>query len=156
MALVGLLVGGGLAYWAMSLGNSTFGERFTRAKVASVVDGDTIVLSSGEQVRYIGIDTPEIFGEPECGGEAATELNRQLLKAGSVDLLPGPEEYDRFERLLRYVFADGVFVNAELVNQGLAHAQTYHPQERFAQVLTQLEAGARAANRGSWQACDWP
>lgn len=28
-------------------------------KVQSIKDGDTIVLSNGEEVRYIGIDAPE-------------------------------------------------------------------------------------------------
>ena len=30
------------------------------AKVVKVVDGDTLVLSNGEKIRLIGVDTPEI------------------------------------------------------------------------------------------------
>ena len=32
---------------------------FETAQVAKAVDGDTIELTTGEKVRYVGIDTPE-------------------------------------------------------------------------------------------------
>ena len=97
----------------------------------------------------------ESFGEPECGADEATALNRQLVEGGLVELLPGPQERDKFGRLLRYVFAEGVFVNAELVREGMARAQSFHSEERFAQILVQLEVAARNASRGSWEDCDW-
>jgi micrococcal nuclease len=142
------------------LGVLTFGsedsqEHFSDALVSQVTDGDTIVLDSGERVRYLGINTPESFGEPECGAEEATALNRALVEGKVVELLPGPEERDSYDRLLRYVFSDGVFVNAQLVREGLARAQGFHPKERFRQVLVQLEEDARTAQRGLWSSCDW-
>ena len=128
---------------------------FTAAVVARVVDGDTVELRTGERVRYLGLDTPETFGDPECGAAAATARNRALVEGKAVELLPGPEDTDRYGRLLRYVFVDGVFVNAELVREGLARAQSFHPDERFAQVLVQLEVAARDAQRGLWARCGW-
>ena len=130
-------------------------ETFTAGFVQSVVDGDTIVLASGERLRYLGVNTPESFGEAECGADEATALNRQLVEGRLVELLPGPQERDEYGRLLRYVFAEGVFVNAELVREGMARAQSFHSEERFAQVLVQLEVGAHSASRGSWEDCDW-
>lgn len=42
-------------------------------QVTQVLDGDTIVVSSGEHIRYWGIDAPEKF---ERWGEAATKFNQ--------------------------------------------------------------------------------
>ncbi len=151
-----MVLGGLAAYFGVGVftGNPP-GETFTTGFVQRVIDGDTVVLENGERLRYLGVDTPESFGQPECGADEATALNRRLVEGRSVDLLPGPEERDQFGRLLGYVFADGVFVNAELVWEGMARAQSFHSRERFEQVLVQLEVGARNSNRGLWKVCDW-
>ena len=50
----------------------------TRARVARVIDGDTVELEGGERVRYLMIDTPESTqGKLDCFGHEAAELNRQ-------------------------------------------------------------------------------
>ena len=51
--------------------------------VATVVDGDTIDLESGERVRYLMIDTPESTTEVECWGPEAKQANTELV-AGSL------------------------------------------------------------------------
>ena len=38
--------------------NPLFGKEYV---VKKVIDGDTIQLESGETVRYIGIDAPELY-----------------------------------------------------------------------------------------------
>ena len=45
---------------------------------------------------------------------------------------------------------DGVFVNAELVAQGYATAYIFDPDERYSQVLVQLEQYAKLKGRGLW------
>ena len=40
-------------------GSLSAGDHST-AKVAYVIDGDTVILNSGERVRLLGINTPEI------------------------------------------------------------------------------------------------
>jgi len=122
----------------------------TRAIVTSVVDGDTIVLDSGETVRYIGIDTPE---SGECFGQEATEMNRQLVEGKTVILVGDVEQRDRYNRLLFYVIADGRFVNAELVRLGYARAESYGDSVMFQQVLTIFERYAYENGTGLWSAC---
>jgi endonuclease YncB( thermonuclease family) len=39
--------------------------------VTRVIDGDTIVIEGNHRVRYIGIDTPEVYPEPEDFGPEA-------------------------------------------------------------------------------------
>jgi micrococcal nuclease len=114
-----------------------------------VVDGDTIVIEGGERVRYIGIDTPEMDGR-EPGAEAATEANRELVEGRTVRLVLDVEHRDQYGRLLAYVYADDVFVNAELVRRGLAQIVTYPPNVRHEAQFRSLQREARQAGRGLW------
>lgn len=123
----------------------------TTAVVRHVIDGDSIILDDGETVRYIGIDTPEM---DECYGPEATEMNRELVEGKTVILIADVEDRGRYGRLLRYVIADGRFVNAELVRLGYARAESYGDNVMFQQVLTLFERYAVEAGAGLWSACD--
>lgn len=85
--------------------------------VVNVVDGDTIdVMIAGTiyRVRYIGIDTPEL-SPLECYGPEAKARNEELVLGQIVTMEKDVSETDRYGRLLRYVYQDAAFVNAELV-----------------------------------------
>ncbi|MFH1140382.1 MAG: thermonuclease family protein [Chloroflexota bacterium] len=118
--------------------------------VRRVVDGDTIVLASGERVRYIGVDTPEVTGTPQFFGPEASEANRRLVEGRQVRLGRDVSDRDGFDRLLRYVYVDGVMVNAELVREGFATSLVYPPDTRYAQCFSALEEEARESGRGMW------
>ena len=119
--------------------------------VASVIDGDTIQLSNGKHVRYLGIDAPEA---DEYLGPEATLKNRQLVERKKVQLQKGITNRDKHGRLLRYVYSDGVFVNAELVAQGYARTYIFEPDDRYSQVLVQLEQYAKIRQVGVWNSLD--
>jgi len=125
--------------------------------VTRVIDGDTIEVSIDGtiyKVRYIGIDTPELDDErPEfCAlAQEATRLNRQLVEGEAVRLEKDVSETDKYERLIRYVYVDDIFVNAELVRQGLAWAKTYEPDIKYQGTLEEAEAEARQDKIGIWQ-----
>jgi len=51
---------------------------------------------------------------------------------------------------LRYVYLENVFINAELVKEGLARAIAYPPDTKHQAYLEQMEAEAREAGRGMW------
>jgi len=121
--------------------------------VTGVIDGDTIVLSDGQRVRYLGIDAPERAGKGPADflAQESTQLNRRLVLKKEVQLVYGQERRDRYDRLLAYVFLDnGLFVNGELVKQGLAKV-LYHGSrmERFDELL-QLQREAIKESRGIW------
>lgn len=55
------------------------GKQICAAKVTSVVDGDTIDISTGERVRYIGVDTPETkhpIKGVQCFGKEASKKTK--------------------------------------------------------------------------------
>ena len=125
--------------------------------VTRVVDGDTIRVrdSSGQEypVRYIGIDTPEVSGGVECYGREATARNRQLVESKRVRLEKDVSETDRFGRLLRYVYVNGTFVNARLVEEGYARARAYPPDVKYKETFAQLEREAKGKGAGLWGEC---
>lgn len=122
----------------------------TTARVIEVIDGDTVVVEGGYRVRYIGIDTPEIHPEVETFGIEAWQANRELVEGEIVQLEQDVSEVDKYGRLLRYVYVDNIFVNAELVKQGLAYAKAYPPDTKHQDYLDKLEQEARQAGLGMW------
>ena len=120
------------------------------ARVIQVIDGDTITIAGGYRVRYIGIDAPETYPDLEAFGMEAWQANRQLVEGKEVRLERDVSETDKYGRLLRYVFVDDIFVNAELVKEGLAEAKAYPPDTKYQDYLEQMEVEARKAGRGIW------
>ena len=132
-----------------------------KAKVIRVVDGDTIRvnLKPGPKVmvRLIGIDTPEVFGGVECGGEAASKKTKKILPRGTVVRLvsdPTQDLKDRYKRLLRYVSKRTLDVNRRLVRSG--HARVYvYDNKPFQRVKSYRIARNHAKKNelGIWGSC---
>ncbi|HEY6550092.1 MAG TPA: thermonuclease family protein [Solirubrobacterales bacterium] len=140
-------------------GEEREGPASAEAFVARVVDGDTIEARIGdrlEDVRYIGVDTPETVkpGSPvQCFGPRASSFNHGLVERRRVGLVFGVERRDIYGRLLAYVYLGRRFVNAMLVRRGLARSLTIPPNDRFAPLFRGLELRAARAGRGLWGAC---
>lgn len=130
----------------------------TTAEVVRVIDGDTIVVRiTGEEqtIRYIGIDTPEPYrdGEPACFSLEASLKNKELVQGKTVRLESDSEDTDRYDRLLRYVYVDEVFVNAELVRGGYAKKLVIKPNTTHKNQFADLEQTAREQGLGLWGDC---
>lgn len=132
------------------------------AQVARVIDGDTIeVLIDGTsyRVRYIGIDTPEMNdsrADVRALAEEATLANEMLVGRQVVLLEKDVSETDRYGRLLRYVYVDGVFVNAELVASGYAQVATYPPDVKYQGLFLELQRQAQEDGLGLWVTAPTP
>lgn len=116
-------------------------------KVIGIIDGDTLRLFGGEKVRLIGINTPE-KNEPLCA--EATDLLKRLVEGQDVTLAFDKEKKDRYGRSLAFVYAGGVFVNGEIIRQGLAYFYEFKPNVRYSKLFLKLQREARAANRYIW------
>jgi micrococcal nuclease len=148
---------------------------YESATVTRVVDGDTIEatvtsitpgpgagqtqVGQNYDIRLVGIDTPESVkpGTPvQCFAHEASDATKALLDGQDVTLVKDVEETDRYGRLLRYVYLGDEMANARLVANGYAHAYTYPPDVRHADLFVQLEGEARDNNRGLWdpKTCD--
>lgn len=136
--------------------------------VTRVIDGDTLKLSNGENVRLIGIDTPELHESVKLYRDAAKKgvdvktiqaLGRRsasfttnLCKDKRVRLEFDVERKDRHKRLLAYVYLDdGTFVNAEILREGYAQAYTIPPNVKHSDYFLRLQNEARSSRRGLWR-----
>ena len=124
--------------------------------VASVADGDTLSLADGARVRLVQIDAPELGGE--CYSRAAARELRRLTPVGASVSLEADrrlDAVDRYGRLLRYVWRNGVNVNLELVRRGAATVWLYDGDRgKYAARLLAAARQARAERRGVWGACN--
>lgn len=122
--------------------------------VAFVIDGDTIELTTGERVRYIGVDTPE---KGECYYTEATEFNRRLVRGKRVTLTRDVTDRDRYGRLLRYVsVSNGITssdVSRTLIRQGYGLTIYIEPDVSRYRSYRADEAFAIQAKSGLWSAC---
>lgn len=92
-------------------------------KVKRVVDGDTYVLTTGEKVRMIGIDAPEM--DTYFGNDAKKYL-KQLIEGKEISIKADVmnQDKDRYGRLLRYTFLNHQDINRKMVCDGYAIAYT--------------------------------
>jgi len=123
-------------------------------EVKFVYDGDTILLGSGEKVRYLGIDTPEVDhegGESEFMAHAAWKFNKKTLKGAQVRLEQDREKRDRYGRLLACVFLkNGKMVNELLVREGLAYVMFKDGESKYKDLLLDSQRKAIKKRKGIW------
>lgn len=131
------------------------GNSFAKEYVVNkIIDGDTIQLDTGEIVRYLGIDTPELFAKgcgPEFYAREAARYNKKLVFMKKIKLEFDAERKDQYGRLLAYVFVKNLFVNSELVRLGYAKAMIKPPNTKYSDLLLNHQKKAMDEERGMWQ-----
>jgi len=119
-------------------------EEFT-GRAVSVADGDTITVLRGTEqirIRLEGIDAPE---SSQSFGNRAKQALAEMAFGKEVTIRQTGT--DRYGRSLAFIVADGVDVNAKLIEDGWAwHYKQFNREER----LALLEVAARQAKRGLW------
>jgi len=120
-----------------------------KAKVERIVDGDTIVLSSGSIVRYVGITAPE---NNEPFEKESTEENRKLVEGKTVNLEYDNYKADKFGRVLAYVIVSGKNVSIELAREGLAQVVIYQHKKPwiYQEQLLRAQEEAKKKKLGIW------
>ena len=127
-----------------------------RAKAVEIVDGDTLVLEDGRQVRLVGIQAPKLplgrkgFKPWPLAGAAKQALGRLAL-GKTLALAYGGQARDRHRRLLAHLFdAEGTWIQGALLERGLARVYSFADNRALVPEMLALEAEARAARRGIW------
>lgn len=138
--------------WAAPAGLTDGGS----AAVASVVDGDTLVLKDGSQVRLVGIQAPKLpLGRPNFPAwplaEDAKAALERLVEGKSVDLRYGGARRDRHGRHLAQLYTpDGTWVQGALLAGGFARVYSFPDNRAVVGEMLALEGQARAHRRGIW------
>ena len=111
-----------------------------------IIDGDTFRLTNGDTVRLIGIDAPELS---QPGGVLSREYLAHLIVGKPITLERGPEDRDKYNRLLRFVYINDLCINEEMIRQGYAEAR-YLPESPIRDYYLQLEIQAETTKAGLW------
>jgi micrococcal nuclease len=122
--------------------------------VTKVIDGDTVILETGEIVRYLGVNAPQIRkneGGAEFYAREATRQNKNLVLLKKVRLEFDVNKKDAEGRLLAYVYVKNTFVNGELVRLGCARAAVKPPDVKYRDLLLGYEEHASKQYVGLWQ-----
>jgi len=124
--------------------------------VAAIVDGDTLVLESGTEVRLVGIQAPKIsLGRAGFVawplGEEARDALKDLVLGRSVALHYGGRQMDRHGRALAHIVRDdGLWVQAAMLEAGFARVYSFPDNRALVATMLEHEAAARGAGRGIW------
>ena len=115
--------------------------------VHEVIDGDTLDIDIG-RVRLSGINTPETG---ECYYEEAKEKLKELTLYQEVFIEGDMTNYDKYGRLLRYIYTNTTFVNAYLVEQGYGKVyDKYNETTKYYFEFKRLEKKAQEGQIGVW------
>lgn len=127
--------------------------------VRHALDGDSLVLADGRQVRLIGVNTPEIHPsrdkrQPAAAQPLAREAQRftaARVNGQTVTLRFETERTDRHRRLLAHVtLADGTSLEEALLREGFGWMVAVPPNVEALPRLRAAEDEARRAGRGVW------
>lgn len=124
--------------------------------VAAVPDGGTLILDNGEMVRLTGIQAPKLsLGRTDMDDWPLAQEARDYLAdrvlGKSVQLWQAGAKRDRHNRLLAQVVdAQGNWLQADLVTQGLARTYSFPDNRACIVTLYTHENAARVARRGIW------
>lgn len=126
-----------------------------RATVRKVFDGDTVELTDGRHVRFVGINAPEVAHQDKLteplAEEARAALAAALKKDPTVLLRYDAERVDVHQRTLAHLYlSDRRSLAALLLEQGLAFWVAIPPDLHNAECYRAREQQARSAKRGIW------
>ncbi len=128
------------------------GSHFSEnVEALSARDGTTLRLKDGREVRLAGVIAGNAL-DGDNNGVAAERLN--ALVAGKSLSLYGPKASDRYGRLVAQVAFRGDpsrWLQADLVSAGAVRVAPETGDEPCAKPLLNLEAEARAGQKGLWQ-----
>jgi micrococcal nuclease len=134
-------------------------EAVQSARVTAIVDGDTVKLDTGAEVRLTGIQAPKLplgrkgFRPWPLAAKARAALTA-LSRDRQVRLDYTGRRHDRWGRLLAHLHVGETWLQREMLLRGLARVYTFPDNRTHAAALYAAEQTARIAGRGIW-ALNW-
>lgn len=122
------------------------------AASAAVVDGRTLKLEDGRELRLAGIELPSAPNTPE---QSAVSSLRGLIAGRTITLRARAESTDRYGRLIAFAFIEGIegrSLQEELVLRGQALVSPRISDPECYKRLRAAEQSARARKLGLWAA----
>lgn len=127
----------------------------------SCVDGDTVwFIVDGERVkvRLLGIDTPESTNYVEEYGDMASSYTCDKLSNANdiyIELDNNSDKYDKYDRLLGYVFVDGDNLGSLLLSNGLAEVKYIYGKYKYLDEFCDSQYEAYNNRLNIWDSYDY-
>jgi len=128
-----------------------------RGKVVEIVDGDTVLLEDGREVRLVGIQAPKLplgrknFATWPLADESKSALLTLTLYK-FVTLSYGGRRVDRYDRQLAHLHDEAkTWIQGEILRRGLARVYSFSDNRAVVAEMLAVEREARAARRGIWR-----
>ena len=127
------------------------------AVAVTIVDGDTVELDNGKEVRLVGLQAPKLplgrrgFRKWPLADESKAALERLTLRR-RLTLHYGGRDVDRHRRLLAHLVdaQTGQWIQGAMLAQGMARVYTFKDNRSAVPEMLALERAARDAGRGIW------
>ncbi len=130
-----------------------------KGRVVKVIDGDALVLNTGQSVRLVSIEAPALRPrgrEPDSYSVESARALEDMVLGREVQLYYPGLTRDRYDRALAHVVttdAGGpqIWLNRAMIEQGAARVRLYPDTAARGGEFLELEAEARAARIGLWK-----
>lgn len=161
--VIAVILAGAYYIFSPEADTSPSREGLEPVELVKTIDGDTIkIMYEGKEtnVRYLLIDTPET-NHPRLGkqpfGEEAKRRNQELMNSGKLEIeFDIGQKYDKYGRLLAYIYIDGESVQEKLLAEGLARvAYVYPPNTRHLDNYEKVQNEAKKKGLGIWTLEDY-
>lgn len=126
-------------------------------KLIKCIDGDTAkFLYNNEEikVRFLAVNTPEIGENVEPYGEEASKYTCDRLNSAKkieLELDQESDKYDKYNRLLAWIFIDGELLQLDLVSQGYAEVKYIYGNYKYLNELKIAQETAKNQKIGIWK-----
>lgn len=123
------------------------------------IDGDTFKVVLNDEVvtvRLLAIDTPESVHpdkEKEYYGDESSSFTCNMIKnAKTIELEydSNSDKYDKYNRLLAWVFVDGKLLQDEIIKNGYGRVAYLYDDYKYSNILKQSEMIAKNNHIGIW------
>lgn len=129
----------------------------TFVTLVKCIDGDTAKINyNGEEVnlRFLAINTREIGENEEEYGKEASEYTCNALKNANmikIEFDSESDKYDKYGRLLAWVFVDEELLQLDLVKNGYAEIKYIYGDYKYLNELEEALKYAKEKRLGIWK-----
>jgi micrococcal nuclease len=132
----------------------TIGEKYS-ATLVKCTDGDTAQFNVNGTIyktRFLYIDTPESTNRVEPYGKEASEYTCNALKQGVIQLeTDGSNLFDKYDRLLAWVWIDGKLHQEEITKAGLVKKFYDYGDYQYEELMISAMSYAKANYLGIYE-----
>lgn len=118
--------------------------------VASVYDGDTVTLATGDKIRLRWVNTPELRPPEDFGYEAKALTERFVGNKRVTLVMSGDNPRDGYGRVVAGLDTREGSLTLQLLEQGLGHLFVIPPDDTDLTEMIAAQDRARAARLGIW------